>query len=129
MPLLCIIKKYSNQMKKIVLFTIIALASFNVNAANKTKVEAEVKPETAVVENVMMIDGLVMDNSTNETLAGAVVTVDGETIYTDLDGNFILKNVKPGKIKLKVSMISYADQTIEIDSKEVSKLKIKLKHI
>ncbi len=116
-------------MKKIVLFTIIALASFNVNAASKTKVEAEAKPETAVVENVMMIDGLVMDNSTNETLAGAVVTVDGETIYTDLDGNFILKNVKPGKIKLKVSLISYADQTIEIDSKDVSKLNIKLKHI
>ena len=116
-------------MKKIVLLTIIALASFNVNAASKAKVGSEAKPETTVVENVMMIDGLVTDNSTNETLAGAVVTVDGETIYTDLDGNFILKNVKSGKVKLTVSMISYAEQTIEIDSKDVSKLNIKLKHI
>ncbi len=114
-------------MKKVVLLTLIALASLSASAANKAKVEAEAKIETAV-ENVM-ISGLVLDNATAETLAGAVVTVNGETIYTDLDGNFILKNVKPGKVKLTVSMISYAEQTIEIDSDKISKLDIKLKHI
>ena len=66
----------------------------------------------------MTLHGLVIDHVTNETLPGAIVTVDGETVYTDLDGNFILKNVKPGKVKLTVSMISYADQMIEIDSKK-----------
>lgn len=116
------------KMKKLLLLTVVALISFSLSAANKAKSETEIKPEVSV-ESVMTIHGSVTDFSTNETLAGAVVTVGGETVYADLNGNFTLKNVKPGKVKLTVSMISYADQTVEIDSKEVSKINIKLKHI
>lgn len=115
-------------MKKFFLLSILVLAGLTMNAANEANPKPEAKAEKAV-ENVMAINGLVLDNATNETLAGAVITVDGETIYTDLDGNFILKNLKPGKVKLTVKMISYADQIIEVDSRNVSKLDIKLKHI
>ena len=90
-------------MKKI-LFTILALAVLSLNNAVQATPEPEAKTETKV-ENTVMINGLVLDNATNETLAGAVITVDGQTIYSDLDGNFILKNVKPGKIKVKVILI------------------------
>lgn len=115
-------------MKKLVLLTITVLAFLTTNANPTVKNDAGTKSETKT-EAVTLISGLIEDNSTNETLAGAVISYEGQTIYSDLDGNFVLKNVKPGKITLTVNMISYAEQTIELDTTDSSTVKIKLKHI
>jgi uncharacterized surface anchored protein len=48
------------------------------------------------------IKGKVIDEKTGETLPGAVVLIQGTTIgsNTDLDGNFTIGNVAPGKYNL-----------------------------
>lgn len=62
------------------------------------------------------IEGTAKDKSTNETLPGVMVTLEGTVIgaSADFDGKFIIKNVKPGKYRLKVSYISY--NTMYIDN-------------
>lgn len=61
------------------------------------------------------ISGKVVDNQTGESLAGVAVTVEGTEIkaYTDLDGNFTITNIDPGKYNLIVSLISYKNSLVE----------------
>jgi hypothetical protein len=55
------------------------------------------------------IKGTVKDASTGETLIGCNVQLQGTTVgsTTDLDGNFEIKNIKPGTYNLVASFISY----------------------
>ena len=64
------------------------------------------------------IKGRITDKKTGETLIGANVVIQGTTIgsIADIDGNFIIQNVKPGKYKLVCSFISYSPMT----SKEIT---------
>ena len=117
-------------MKKLLILAFFSLAIISLNAANKVNSEKTTKANTETsVQQTIVINGLVIDNATNETLAGAVVTVDGQKIYSDLDGNFTISNVKNGKIKVTVSMISYADQIVEIDTSSANILNVKMKQI
>jgi TonB-dependent receptor len=77
------------------------------------------------------IFGKVFDSSTNEELIGANILLEGTTIgaASDLNGNFIIKNVPAGKYSLTASMIGYSKITItelEIKSDEKKKLDIAL---
>ncbi len=117
-------------MKKPVFVAFFLLIVFSLSAESKIKSETERNAGTeASVQQNYVISGLVADFSTNETLAGAVITVDNQKLYSDLDGNFVIKNSKGGKIKVTVSMISYVDQVVEIKPGEVNTLKVKLKHM
>lgn len=60
------------------------------------------------------IQGTITDKTTGETLIGAAVVISGTNngITSDLDGNFILRNVKAGTYILDVSYISYAPKKI-----------------
>lgn len=60
------------------------------------------------------IKGKVIDEKTGETLPGAVVLIQGTTIgsNTDLDGNFTIGNVAPGKYNLVCKLISYNTKNI-----------------
>jgi outer membrane receptor for ferrienterochelin and colicin len=60
------------------------------------------------------IGGQVLDVKTNEAIIGANVVIQGTTVggSTDLDGNFIINNVKPGTYTLVVSYIAYKSQVI-----------------
>ncbi len=116
-------------MKKFLLLAIFALATINLSAANEAKPVTTTKTETKAQVQELVVKGHVVDASTNEMLAGATITIDGQKIYTDLDGNFVIKNFKPGKVSLKISMISYADQTLEIDLSNASELNVKMKQI
>ncbi len=111
-------------MKKMLFLAIVSLmiSSINVMAADKTAPEA--KPE--VMQQTYVLNGIVSDKNTNETLAGAVVTVNGQKIYTDLDGNFVIPEMKGNKCELKVSLISYEDQIVEIDTRNTKNIEIKL---
>jgi len=94
------------------------------------QLSAEPKPAPVASTNVEIqnnsVKGLILDKLTKETLAGAVITANGQKVYSDLDGNFALSNLCDGKCQLKVSMISYQDQMIEIDTNNQNKLEIKL---
>ena len=56
------------------------------------------------------IEGVVKDRSNKEVLPGVTVTIEGTTIGTaaDIDGHFLISNVKPGNYKVKASYISYS---------------------
>lgn len=55
------------------------------------------------------ITGKVLDESTGEALIGAAAVIEGTTIgtVTNVDGIFVLSNIKAGKIELTVSFIGY----------------------
>ena len=61
------------------------------------------------------IRGTITDKNTGETIVGASVIVEGTFTGTaaNLDGEFILPNLSPGKMSIRVSFISY--ETIIID--------------
>lgn len=75
--------------------------------------------------------GKVFDSATNEELIGANILLEGTTIgaASDLDGNFIIRNVPAGMYTLSASMIGYAKITItdlNVKSGESKKVDISL---
>jgi len=107
------------------LFSIVVASFFLSSAYASEKANLEAKPEVQLQSNTV-VKGMVFDNLTNETLAGAVITVNNQKVYTDLDGNFTLSNLCEGKCMINISLISYVDQTIEIDLHKDQNLDIKL---
>lgn len=61
------------------------------------------------------ITGTVKDKSNSEAMIGGTVQIEGSTIgtTTDINGQFVLKNLKPGKYNIKVSYVSYAPKVIQ----------------
>lgn len=61
------------------------------------------------------ISGKILDKSNNEPLIGANVLVVGTKMgaISDLDGNFMLKNILPGTYQLRFSFISYQAVLVE----------------
>lgn len=83
-------------------------------ASNNTKkAEKDNATKTEASQAIVRVMGSIIDQKSNETLAGAAVYVDGKKVYTDLDGNFVLTSITPGVHKIKVELISY--QTVEQD--------------
>lgn len=111
-------------MKKVFILTIIALFILSLNASAVKSPAPEPKVETQVQKPVLR--GMILDNQTKETLAGAVITANGQKVYSDLDGNFTLTNLCDDKCQIKISMISYEDQTLLVDLKNENALQIKL---
>ncbi|MCX6306461.1 MAG: carboxypeptidase-like regulatory domain-containing protein [Bacteroidetes bacterium] len=60
------------------------------------------------------IQGKITDIKTKESIVGASVFLKGTTIgaSTDIEGNYLIKNVKPGTYNIVVSFISYKVDTI-----------------
>jgi uncharacterized membrane protein len=99
-------------MKKIILssvFSILFLANFVVFATNDAPVSANAN-----------LQGKVIDKQTGESLAGVVITVNGTNVkvYSDLDGNYSIKGLKPGKYTVIVNYISYRKDSREIEVKD-----------
>jgi hypothetical protein len=61
-----------------------------------------------------IIQGKVSDRKTKESIVGASVYIQGTTVgsSTDINGNYSIKNVKPGTYNLIVSFVSYKNDTI-----------------
>ena len=61
------------------------------------------------------IVGRVLDAETGETLPGANVIVVGTTsgAATDLDGEFLIINIAPGRYRIQVSMLGYQTRIVE----------------
>lgn len=113
-------------MRKILFISLISLLTLSLGATPKAKsASPEAKTEVQIQPN-RILNGVVFDKLTNESLAGAVVTANGQKVYTDLDGNFKIEQVCNGKCEIKVSLISYEDQTIEVDTNNSKLIQIKL---
>jgi hypothetical protein len=61
------------------------------------------------------IAGRVMDKDTGEPLAGVNVIVRGTSMgaATDMDGNYSILNISPGRFTVNAMMIGYATLSIE----------------
>jgi len=97
--------------------------------ANKKAKESKSAKETPA--SVMLI-GSVVDQLTGEALPGAQVKINGneQAIYTDLDGNFEVKNMKPGTYNLEITLVSYEENLIRnlvINPDKTSAVKVELK--
>ncbi|REL24956.1 TonB-dependent receptor [Rhodohalobacter sp. SW132] len=68
-------------------------------------------------QNTGRITGVITDQVTEETLAGATVQIAGTTrgVVTDQNGRYNLVNVPAGSIQLQVSYIGYQRRTIEVE--------------
>ncbi len=112
-------------MKRILFIALAVSILFVTNTSAKEKASAEATNAVATV-STKSLSGMVLDKLTSESLAGAVITVNGQKVYSDLDGNFTLNNICVGKCEIKVSLISYKDQTLEVDTRNLKSLNIKL---
>ncbi len=96
-------------MKKAILLSILFTASICfTQAGNPLKSEKNAESE-------IILKGKVIDKTTGEALVGATINVGNSEYkaYTDLDGNFEIKNIKEGSYNIIVSYISYIDSLIE----------------
>lgn len=72
------------------------------------------------------IAGVITDEGSKETLIGCTVWVDGtnNVVTTDLDGKFVLKNIKTGTHKVNVSYISYQKKSFTVKVAEGQELRL-----
>ncbi|MGD1843994.1 MAG: carboxypeptidase-like regulatory domain-containing protein, partial [Salibacteraceae bacterium] len=58
------------------------------------------------------LKGTIVDNETKETLIGATVPIVGTYLgtVTDIDGIYVIKEIKPGDYSVKVTYVGYADK-------------------
>lgn len=70
--------------------------------------------EIGIFAQTGRITGKVIDQKSGETLPGAIILIQGTTqgSATDLDGNYIINNVKPGTYTIVCRFISYDDKAI-----------------
>lgn len=117
-------------MKTILVLAVSMLISVTAFAETEKSNNNKIKDNESVTlfESVkaLQLTGLVVDEKNNETLAGATILVDGKKYYSDLDGNFSINDVIPGKYKLIVELISYEPVLMEVDLTKNQKLNISL---
>ncbi len=107
------------------LLSVAALANTDNNNEKKGKESKSVSQVENV--NVFQLTGSVVDEKNNESLAGAAIVVDGKKYYSDLDGNFSIKDVKPGKYELVVELISYEPVSMQVELVKNEKINIGLR--
>lgn len=117
-------------MRSVLMFSCALLISISAFALTDNNSEKKSKEAASVnrVENVKMLHltGLVVDNKNKETLAGATITVDGKKYYSDLDGQFTIPEVSPGKYEITVELISYEPYMMEINLTKNQNLNVSL---
>ena len=79
-----------------------------------------------------VISGTVIDNENGETLIGATAQIVGSAnaTVTDIDGNFILSTLAPGKYEVQFSFVGYQIQKVVdvvVNHGAVTVLNVKLK--
>jgi hypothetical protein len=77
------------------------------------------------------ISGTVHDMQSGEALAGVKIIIEGTSlnVFSDLDGNFTIKDIIPGSYNLVLSLISYNAsliENIEVEASKEEKIEIKL---
>jgi TonB-dependent receptor len=72
------------------------------------------------------VNGIVRSSEDNESLPGATILIENSMYGTtsNMDGEFILKNIKAKTITLKVSYVGFQDKSIDIDFLSINNQKI-----
>lgn len=89
---------------------------------------------TSLCAQVSGIKGQIFDKQSQETLAGATISIIDTDfkVLSDLDGNFVFENISNGSYKIKIDYISYGtviiDQ-VEITDNQISFLKIPMEQL
>ncbi|MGL5960164.1 MAG: carboxypeptidase-like regulatory domain-containing protein, partial [Bacteroidales bacterium] len=99
-------------MKKLVLSLLCGFIAFT------AVVSAASKAEQTLTKQV--VSGRILDKDTQEALAGALIIADGQKVYSDFDGNFRIEKLCGEKCQMMISLISYEQQTIEVEFKSDS---------
>ena len=119
-------------MKRIIFIIVAVVLTVNTFANNENGNEKKTEANSSAV-TMSSITGTVVDQITGEALTGVKVTIEGtnEVVYTDFDGNFSFKSVKPGEYNINVNYISYkANKLQKVNVKPVSNsIKIGLKSV
>lgn len=73
------------------------------------------------------ITGRIVDQQNGEEIPGAVVILDGTTIgdNTDFDGNYMIRNIKPGRYTVNIKCVGYANviiENVQVKPNEVTKI-------
>ena len=108
---------------------VIAVLIFSVASAYSTEIDSKSKAEDTNVAATAVLSGTIADENSGESLVGVEVKLEGTDLktYTDFDGNFSFKNVKPGEYKLVTNYISYQKKTEVLSlSPKQNELSIKL---
>jgi len=108
-----------------ILLAVLILPVFAEGVIKETKNLKEATEATVLM-------GTVVDQSTGEALPGAQVKINGidESVYTDLDGNFEVRDIKSGTYTIEFSLVSYEGnkiQNLTINPEKKSALKVELK--
>ena len=101
-------------------FIMISVANAKQNPSSESKAESV---------SAVTLKGVILDKQTKESLAGATIMANGKKIYSDLDGNFELKDMninRDEKCTLTISLISYKDITVNVDLNANKNLQISL---
>jgi hypothetical protein len=77
------------------------------------------------------IEGLATDKKSREILPGVTITIEGTSTGTavDADGHFRITDLKPGKYRLKASLISYSPllvDNVKVEAGKTTKLSLEL---
>jgi iron complex outermembrane receptor protein len=77
------------------------------------------------------LSGIAKDSTTGKPLSGASVIIENNytAAVSDNEGKFMLKNLKAGKNKIKISYVGYISVEKEIDAKENVEIEFKLARI
>ncbi|HEX3008919.1 MAG TPA: TonB-dependent receptor [Bacteroidales bacterium] len=80
------------------------------------------------------LEGVITDKNTKETLVGANVIIVGTTIgaLADLDGHYVIDNIKPGTYNIQLSFISYKPLVLEgikIEAGKTTQLNTELEEV
>ncbi|MFZ1289341.1 MAG: TonB-dependent receptor [Melioribacteraceae bacterium] len=73
--------------------------------------------QTEISAQTGNIKGKILDKNTSETLLGSNISIKGTSLgaASDLDGNYIVRNIPVGNYTIEVSYIGYNSQTLEIN--------------
>ena len=111
-------------MKKIFILIIALCVGFGISYAENDE-------NTHNASTTTSMNGKVIDKVTGETLAGVMVELEGtdKYVFSDFDGNFTFKELKPAEYNVTFSLISYEKSKVKVDLNKKESVEIKLKTV
>lgn len=117
-------------MRKVKFISLILVA---VVLASATSIFASDNPKENNNNLTTSVSGVILDETTGESLVGVAVKIDGTDleVYTDFEGGFLFDNITPGDYTVSVAMISYKKESSKLTIKlgQDNTIKIKLKSV
>jgi hypothetical protein len=109
-------------MKKKIIIAALGIAIASANMLYAGNGDGDKKSNLATTS----ISGKVTDFKTGETLTGVCIRIENTNIevFSDFDGNFEIKNLKPGNYNLVTSYVSYKSSSINVATQSKTDFKL-----